>query len=211
MATKQELEKELKEKENQITEQGKELELLKQQMAQLMSMIQNQNNNIVSQSNTLSSRKIKVISLIPNELNLTTEELGAGKKFRFDRFGDEHKIRYDDLEEIVRVNRWIFEKGLAYIGDKEAIFELGLEDYYEKMLDKNGIQNIAKLENPHDVDMICNMNEIMLEKVTDLIIEDLVNGGNREWVKLAEIKNRTGIDILEKVEKLNKINVKGKR
>ncbi|MGL5767089.1 MAG: hypothetical protein ACRCX8_15750 [Sarcina sp.] len=202
MATKLELEQENKELKTSLGEMQSQFEQMQKMMQQLMS---SQPQQQVVQEKPLTSKKIKVISLIDNELNMTTEPMGQGRIFSFPKFGYEHRIKFDDLEDIVHVHRWLFEKGLAYICDHDAIVELGLEEECEAILDKKGIESIAKLESPEDVAMFKGLSKDMQEKVSDMIAKAIVNGENRDLNKLSEIQRDTGFDIQKLAQDMKEI------
>lgn len=209
--TKAEIEEELKAKEEQLNTQSKEMDELKNQMAQMMAMMQNIQQpqaqvQVAQPTKELSSKKIKVVSLIDNEMNLTTGEYGSGKPYRFPKFGYSHRIKFDDLENIVHYHRWVFEKGYALIADREAIIELGLEDEYDEILGEKDIQDIIQLTKEEHVDMLCGMNEDMRNKVLDMIIEDISKGGSRNMAYIFEIEARVNVSIMDKVKNIKEAN-----
>ncbi len=204
MATKIELEKENTELKTSLEQMQKQFDQM-QKMLNNLANAQPQTQPQVQPQQNLSSKKIRVISLIPNMLVLTTEPDGGGRVFYFDKFGAEKRIKFDDLDNIVQTHYWIFEQGLAYICDKEAVAELGLQEEYENIIDKKGIVEIAKLQSKEDVEMLCTMNETMQEKVIDMIAEDVAQGNTRDMANLFEIQNRLGIDVIGKAKELKEI------
>ena len=87
-------------------------------------------------SSAMRGRKIKVINLMHNPLNIATQPNGRGRVYSFRNYGDSRLIKFDDLADIVASYPYTMEHGLAYICDKEAVEELGLSDEYTKLFDK---------------------------------------------------------------------------
>ena len=97
----------IKSLEQQIAEQ-------QEQIKQLMEMLQNQNNNVVTNNVPVDSdigaeEEILVISLTPNKLNLVGN--GGVVLFSFDNMYEEQYIDYTSLKEIVRLNRDMAKNG----------------------------------------------------------------------------------------------------
>lgn len=190
----------LKDKVSTLTN---EIETLKEMIS---TMNQNNKNGI----SNYQSKKISVISLIPNTYILSTEENGSGKVYKFPHYGYSHKIKYDDLEQIVHLYREQAECGYFYIDDKNAVREFGLEDEYENILNKGRMDKLIRLEDSDCVDAFINMNDDMREHIIDSIIENMKTGYNYDFNYLKQIKDETGIDIYAKYQNLNEIqkNVK---
>lgn len=88
------------------------------------------------------SSYIRIISLIPWPLNLTTRPMGKGKIFRFNSFGSTKRILYSDLVDVLEVFSHFLDKGYFYIADKRVIRKHGLDSIYEKILSKDNIEKI---------------------------------------------------------------------
>ena len=96
----------------QIEEQNKK-------MAEMQSQIENksQPTTIIQQESRLNSKKVKVVNLMHNTLNISTEPRGMGRVYTFKNYGDSRLIKYDDLADIVAVYPKTMEGGFAYIFD----------------------------------------------------------------------------------------------
>lgn len=77
-----------------------------------------------------SGKKVKVMSLIHNPINVSTDVNGGGRVKSFDKYGDVRTIKFDDLSDMVSAYPNTFNKGYLYIMDNDVINELGLTDEY---------------------------------------------------------------------------------
>lgn len=79
---------------------------------------------------------IEVMSLFSGKLNLSTEKLGRGRSFSFSTFGEVKRILYNDLASIFENYRSFMEQGYFYILNERVIRKHGLDDIYDKILNK---------------------------------------------------------------------------
>ena len=184
-------------------------ELIKQLMAQIeeqnkkMAEMQSQINNqpqttIIQQSNNgLSSKKVKVVNLMHNPLNISTEPNGMGRVFTFREYGDSRLIKYDDLADIVAAYPNTMEGGLAYICDKEVVESLGLSEEYEKLFDKETMDKVVKLREESDLELFLGMDKNLQESTARKIAERLNANERVDYNYIKTIKEKTGIDIEE--------------
>lgn len=201
--------------EKELAKKNKDLLLMQEQLQSLMKQVE-----ILSQSKTaikpsdISSRKIKVVSLMDCPLTLSTEKYGAGKQYHFPSYGSERTIRGDDLELIISTCKQIatetntplsfFEKGLIYICDEEAIKEYGLEEYYDKDLDKKGLNTIVELKSQSDVQQFANLSKDLQETVVSLIAKRINTGVNYDLNLLADVNKIYGADVNEYAQNLKR-------
>ncbi len=89
---------------------------------------------------------IEVMSLVPFKLNLSTEKLGKGRQFSFTRFGEIKRILYNDLASIFENYRSFMDMGYFYILNPKVIRKHGLDDLYEKILNKDMIDRILAFD-----------------------------------------------------------------
>ena len=61
-------------------------------MAELQAQINSQPTTIIQQANTFNSKKIKVVNLMCNPLNISTEPNGEGRIYAFKVYGDTRLI-----------------------------------------------------------------------------------------------------------------------
>jgi len=134
----------------------------KTELENIYKMIEDLQNNIKNNSN-LSVKKneedeaeiydyeeeevplnsyIKVMSLIPYELNLSTERHGKGRIFTFRGYGKTKRIIYQELEKIIEENRHFLERGFFVILDKRVVRKHGLDDIYKNIMNKEKMDMI---------------------------------------------------------------------
>ena len=187
----------------QIEEQNKK-------MAEMQSRINNQpQTTIVRQSNNgLSGKKVKVVNLMHNPLNISTEPNGMGRVYTFRDYGDSRLIKYDDVADIVAAYPYTMEHGLAYICDKEVVEELGLSEEYKKLFDKERMDKVVWLREESDLDLFLGM-DINLQESAARRIAELINANERmDYNYLRTIKEKTGIDIEEIARELKDLQRK---
>lgn len=179
-------------------------------MAEMQKQIDNKSQTVVvnNENNTLRSKKVKVVNLMQNTLNISTEPNGAGRVFTFNKYGDSKLIKFDDLADIVSSYPYTMEHGLAFICDKEVVKELGLEDEYSKLFDKEMMDKVIWLREESDLDLFLGMDINLQESVARRIAE-LINANERmDYNYLRTIKEKTGIDIEEIARELKDLQRK---
>lgn len=165
-------------------------------MAEMQAQINNnKSTTIIQQANSFNSKKIKVVNLMCNPLNISTEPNGEGRVYAFKEYGDTKLIKYDDLVEIVSSYPNTMEKGYAYICDKDAVEALGLAEEYKSLFDKETMDKIIWLRNETDLELFLGMDDYLQESVS-IKIAELLNANERiDFNYLRTIKDKTGIDI----------------
>lgn len=168
-----------------------------EQMEQLKKEIDNKNNQqvIIQQGNNLSSKKVKCINLMHNPLNVSTEPNGRGRVYNFPNYGDVRMIKFDDLSDIVASYPYTMEHGFCYICDKEVVEALSLTDEYEKIYNKELLDEIIWLRKESDLELFLGM-EKGLQESTAMEIAKLINANEQfDFNYLRKIKDECGIDI----------------
>ena len=141
--------KALEEKNSQLE---KTLALLQAQIANMQAqMSQAQPKVQVVQSVGSSGKKVKVVSLMHNPISVSTEPDGHGKSIRFADYGEVRTVKFDDLSDMTASYPNTFGKGLLYIADRDVVNELGLDDVYVNIFDKNTMDEIKTLLGEEDV------------------------------------------------------------
>lgn len=166
-------------------------------MAEMQKQIENNSQTVVvkNNGNSLRSKKVKVINLMQNPLNISTEPNGAGRVYSFKNYGDSRLIKFDDLADIVAAYPYTMEHGLAYICDKEVVEELGLSDEYSQLFDKERMDKVVWLREESDLDLFLGM-DINLQESAAKRIAELINANEKmDYNYLRTIKEKTGIDI----------------
>lgn len=179
-----------------------EIDELKAQLAEMQKMFAKMQTpaKVEKERKSIGSTKIKVMSLLPYQLNLTTEPLGGGKIYSFYNYGETQKIKFSDLEDIVHNHRRNMEDGVFYICDRSAIEELELDDEYEAIFDKVGVDSIVDLKDQTSVETFLILSEDMKDSVSRRIVEKINEGAEYNLNFLAEIQRRCGVDIITMAE-----------
>ena len=173
----------------QIEEQNKK-------MAEMQLQIVNANKpTIIQQTNGLNSKKVKVVNLMHNALNISTEPKGMGRVYSFKEYGDVRFIKYDDLIDIVSSYPKTMEGGLAYICDKEVVESLGLAEDYQKLFDKETMDKVIKLNDESDLELFLGMDNNLQVSTARKIAERINTNEKVDYNYIRIIKEKTGIDI----------------
>ena len=197
--TLKETEKENNEQDELIKKLMLQIEEQNKKMAEMQEQIKNQPQvptTIIQQTNNgLSGKKVKVVNLMHNTLNIATEPRGMGRVYTFKEYGDSRLIKYDDLADIVAAYPRTMEGGFAYICDKEVVEALGLADDYQKLFDKETMDKVMKLREESDLELFLGM-DIKLQESTAKKIAERINANERvDYNYIRIIKEKTGIDI----------------
>ena len=181
-------------------------------MAEMQKQIENNNQPqtvvVNNENNSIRGKKVKVVNLMQNPLNISTEQNGNGRVYSFKNYGDSRLIKFDDLADIVASYPYTMEHGLAYICDKEVVEELGLADDYAKLFDKERMDKVVKLREESDLDLFLGM-DINLQESAARRIAELINANERmDYNYLRIIKEKTGIDIEEIARELKDLQRK---
>lgn len=89
-----------------------------------------------------SDKHIKVMSLTPYLLTLTTEERGRGKRYDFHSFGEVKNIPYHYLYDIMEAHPNFVDEGYFVILNKDVVRKHDLEEKYQKFLTKEKLDKI---------------------------------------------------------------------
>lgn len=187
-----------------------QLEEQNTKMAEMQKQIDNKSQPVIvgGNSDSLRGKKIKVINLMHNPLNISTEPNSGGRMYSFQNYGESRLIKFDDLADIVASYPYTMEHGLAYICDKDVVKELGLEDEYSKLFNKEIMDKIIWLREDSDLDLFLGM-DINLQESTARRIAELLNANERmDYNYLRTIKEKTGIDIEEIAKELKDLQRK---
>ena len=151
--------------ENSKVESSEETVVIKKtELENIYKMIEDLQNNIKNNSNLVTKKNsednieenyvyeeeeevplnsyIKVMSLIPYELNISTERHGKGRIFTFRGYGKTKRIIYQELEKIIEENRHFLERGFFVILDKRVVRKHGLDDVYKNIMNKEKMDMI---------------------------------------------------------------------
>jgi hypothetical protein len=153
---------------------------------------------------------VTVISLTPNQLNLSTQPGGKGKVVTFSEFGQQKRIMYNNLVDIMDSNPGFLERGCYYIAEKRIIRKHGLDELYSTLLTKEVIESMVSIS-MSDEDMTTlykSANKTQQGVIVDLIIHKLMaDDKSVDMNMVASISKISGIDLLKQVED-NKFYIK---
>lgn len=182
---------------------AKMLEQMQKQMAQMQAQINSQSNgtSVVIKSNEDITRTVKVVSLVPNVYNLSTQPNGRGRVYTFEKFGDSLNIRFSDMQDILNIYGNQFEKGYAILTNKKDYDDLSIGAIYGTVLTQDQLEDIVLLKNENAVDIILDMDENMQENVTMIIAEKIVDGVQYDFNRIKELEDE-GLKIDEVVNML---------
>jgi len=119
------------------------------------------------------TKYIKVMSLCPNRLNLSTESRRG--KFKFNKFGEVKRVMYKDLVEVMELQDSFLQAGLFLILDKDVVRLHGLDDVYERILDGGTIEKLITGELSNEaLSLFLAAPVRQQDAIVDLIIRKLV-------------------------------------
>lgn len=182
----------------------KQFEDAQKKNADLEDLISALKTNQTTSNNVILPKKVKVVNLLFNTLNLSTMPRGMGKVYTFDSFGDMVTMKTSDLEDILSIPayRKQAEEGLFYICNEDVVADQDLVDEYAQIHDKKAIEMICNLQTDSCVEMFCSMNKTLQNSIATKIAERMANGESFDRNRLASIKSNTDIDIEKMSEDL---------
>jgi hypothetical protein len=193
-----------------------ELEMLKQQLAQMAAKVaelsgsgeketKDFEDNSGKEIHIALDEYIKVMSLCPNELNLSTRKGKGGKTFVFNKLYEVKRIMYQDLADILENHRNFVDAGFFVILNKDVIRHQGLDDAYAKILTKEKMEDILKGNSTDAVNLFKSANPEQQEVICRVMVEDIVNGKEVDLNFVDRISRIVGYNLIERVEDIKKI------
>lgn len=152
------------------------------------------------------NKQIRLISLCYGALNLSTEPFGKGKLVSFSKYGESKTILYSTLIDIVNNNRKFAENGSFYILDKDAVYYLGLSDFYKNILSKDIMDNIYNYSPAEINDLLRSATEEQKEVIVRNTIDKIYNNIPVDLNKADVIGKSCGVDIMSKVSEMKEID-----
>lgn len=164
-----------------------EVDILREQVEALTKLVNKQTKNIKikkeydidednDETNISSDTYIKVKSLNPYYLTLTTQEYGKGKKFNFEKFGDVKRILYHDLCDIMEAHPNFLEEGRYIILNRDVVRKHGLDDLYSRILTEDMINKIIYGGNDTDsVNLFKACGDVQRENITMILLNKMTN------------------------------------
>ena len=202
------------EKETTVVEEKKDNneELIKQLMEQVASLTKqvesakNEKSDLQQLVDVLKSNqsakenlptKVKVISLLENQLNLSTQPNGSGKIYTFSKLGDSKVIRMQDLEDILSIVQYReqAEKGYFYICNADVVEEFGLTEEYENIVNDKILADVETLKSDNAVDVFIGLSKTVQNSLARKMAESIADGARLDRNKLEDIRLATDVDI----------------
>lgn len=179
----------------ELQKQNKEL---LDMIAQLKSEVNNlktaQPNIIVQQTgNADLTRTVKVTSLMNNTLVLTTLDNGKGNVFTFDKYGDTLNIKFTELQSVLQSHSKMFEDGMVVLETEKDYTDLGIGYLWDKVLNKEAMDDLLLLKDEKDVDIILEMSDELLDSTLRKISENMNNGVNYNYNIIKMLKDETDL------------------
>lgn len=150
---------------------------------------------------------IPVMSLLPYTLVLSTQAMGRGITKRFEKFGEIKKILYKDLVDMMEISQNFMKSGFYYILDQRVIRAHGLDEYYDKILTKEKIEEIMQSDAKSGLELYKSANPGQQKVIVGLLIEKMVENPNAVDMNLVDsISRESDVNITERVQFTNALN-----
>ena len=179
----------------------KELLLVIQSMRKEIDDLKTQKAQEVNENFEISAGEyIKVMSLTPYTLNLTTEPKGKGKLFQFRKYGEVKNIIYNQLTSIIENHISFLEAGYFVILNDKVIRMHGLNDAYAKILTKENIDKVLVGNQSDAVTLFKNASKIQQRNLAMMFENKIINGEDVDLNFLDRVSRVLGYDIAEKAD-----------
>jgi len=203
-----------KNKTSVVKEEGSnDVESLKKEIERLKSLLEKEktkDENYMDEDgeglSISSDAYIKVMSLTPYLLTLTTQEYGRGKKFNFEKFGDVKRILYRDLTDIMEQHQNFLNEGYFVILNRDVVRKHGLDDTYKNILTKEMLESIMSGNQSDAVNLFKACNDTQKEFISNMLIEKMMNGQFVDLNLLDRLSRVIGYNIVEREQEMEKIN-----
>jgi hypothetical protein len=176
-----------KQKEVKDMVKKSEVDDLKKQIAELRNLIDsNKKNDKTDKAKDLedtndhieisSDSYIKVMSVTPYLLTLTTEKYGKGKSFDFHTFGEVKRILYHNLCDIMESHPNLLREGYYVILNGDVVRKHGLDDLYAKILTKEKLEQILVGNQSDAANLFRACSDAQREFIIDMIHNKIIAG-----------------------------------
>ena len=200
------------ESRQKVSKEKSEVELLKEQLAALTKLVNKQAKETPIKkadyvdedddgTNISSDTYIKVMSLTPYYLTLTTQEHGKGKKFNFEKYGDVKRILYHYLCDIMEQHPNFLEEFYYVILNRDVVRKHGLDDLYSTILSKEMIEKILDGTQTSDaVSVIKSASKSQQKMIAQMFIDRRLTGQEVDLNLWDKIERATGINMQEQYD-----------
>ena len=150
-----------------------------------------------------SNKNIKIMSMFYGTLNLATQPYGAGRIVSFDRYGQIRTVLYSTLVDIVNTNRRFAEEGYFYIMDKDAVYHLGLSEFYsDRIVPKKVLDDILTYDESNISTIVENLTEAQKETLAQDVLNKMFNGKNLDLNKVGILGKYLNVDFNAKLSEM---------
>jgi len=191
-------------KNNALEERIKQLESIIEKLTSQTESPKDKYSDNFNEEKIPQDDYIKVISLCPVKLNLSTLGMGKGEVFSFNSFGETKRILYSDLVKVMEHQKDFLKNGLFYIDDARVIKRHGLDEYCSAVLNKEKIEKIIKNEE-NAISLFKSANTIQKQSIVQIFIDKLAKGENIDLNLIDALSRESGIKINEKAEEVKEI------
>ena len=195
--------------QNKTVELEKEVSELKELVSKLLAK-NNQGDSPKAYSATSMRKYIKVVSLFYGILNISTEPLGQGKHYQFDRFGYDQKIPDNVLADIIANDETKFKDGYCYIDDPEFVSEVGLSAAYEHVLSPQELKEAVRSKDVERVEALfaratSTQQETIVSLIVDKYVDEHFETGKDSYedvndAVVARLERKFNLNITEKIK-----------
>lgn len=192
--------------ENTVTEKNddklNELMAKMEEMTNMLASVTKENNELKEQIKNKTvvnedkplPKRVKVMSLLPNPMNLVTS---TGRIKYFEKLGDVVTISLDEIEDILSNPKFRekAENGYFAILNDAVVEDQGLDMFAGQTPTKEELDSIEKLSGSDVVDNFCKLDKNRQKIMGTKIAQNIAGGMNFDRNITAEINRKTDVDI----------------
>lgn len=153
------------------------------------------------------NKQIMVMSLCYGVLSLT-DDSGMRTLLKFSEYGETRPVLYSTLLDIVNSNLRFAQTGRFYILDKDAVYHLGLSEYYKTLIPREIIDNILTYSLNSIEGIMKSINKEQTDTLIRMLIDRVYNGEDVDINKIVFIGKLANVDIMEKVNEMKQYEKK---
>lgn len=151
------------------------------------------------------NKQIMIMSLCYGSLNLSDDNTGK-TVLRLSKYGECKPVLYSTLINIVNSNRRFAETGKFYILDKDAVYHLGLSEFYKNLISKDIIDNILNYSPNIIESIIKTIDSEQRDLLIRILCDKVYRKENIDINKILFIEKTCGVDIMKKVEEMKQFD-----
>jgi hypothetical protein len=159
-----------------------------------------------SQEDVPFRQYIRVMSLTNHHLTISTDGYGNGTVYNFINYGQIQSIIYEDLAKIIHSNPRFAKEGYFFVMDPRVVRIHNMEKDYEKILNKQTIDNILDMSVETIRSLLHNTTPHIKNTIASMVIEKLSSGEDIDLNKVRVVSIESGKDIDEIMKIINKPN-----